>query len=75
MTHSWISVEDSLPDSVSQEYWVYGSDGVTIGTCYHTLTSKGTVWADVYGDFDGMRDDTIYDVTHWQPMDKPNAPK
>ena len=73
--YKWVSVEERLPDA-QKDVWVYGKDGVTIGYWIYLTNKKmgGLYWSDVYGDNDGMRNDTIYDVTHWMPMDKPEPP-
>ena len=77
MKNKWISVEDRLPDSVNEDVWVYGEEGVTIGTCWRLKIweEDRAVWSDLYGIDDGMRDDTIYGVTHWMKMDIPEPPK
>ena len=68
----WISVEDRLPDA-GEEVWVYGEDGVTIGS-YGIIRGEPN-WSDVYGDGDGLGDPGIYGVTFWMPIDKPEPPK
>ena len=72
----WISIDDKLPDT-KDDLWVCyldnGKQYITIGG----IVQIGEIsrWSDVYGDGDGMGDDTIYGVTHWMPMDIPEPPK
>jgi len=71
----WISVDDRLPDSVNEDVWVYGKNGVTIGSYWRVKLSGDIYWSDVYGNNDGLRDSSLYGVTHWMPMDIPEPPK
>jgi hypothetical protein len=55
----WISIADRLPEP-GDEVWAYDKEmGVTIGRY-----GRGR-WYDVYGDNDGLGDDGLYEVTHW----------
>jgi len=72
----WISVEDRLPDT-KDDVWVCYLDNakqcITIGGC--SQFNETPRWSDVYGDNDGLGDDTIYGVTHWMKMDVPEPPQ
>ena len=72
-TDKWISVYSKLPDE-EVEVWVHGKEGVTIGEFCPSPYDGSPRWFDVYGDSDGLRDDVIYKVTHWQPMLVPEPP-
>jgi hypothetical protein len=68
----WISIEDKLPLS-GKEIWVYDEeDGVIIGL-YSVIHGDGR-WCHIYGDDDGLGDDTLYNVTHWKPLERPQKP-
>ena len=66
----WIPVEERTPPQ-NEEVWVHDAEeeGVTIGF-YHSRYG----WQDIYGENDGLRDNRLYDVTHWQLMNRPEAP-
>jgi len=74
--NKWISVDDRLPDT-REDLWVCyldnGKQHITIGSCSQ-IRGKPR-WSDVYGDNDGLGDDTIYGVTHWMQMDVPEPPQ
>ncbi len=79
MKNKWISVEDRLPDDPNEEVWVNGIKGITVGTCYQISKDNkyrpGTVlWADIYGEEDGLRNSAIHGVTYWMKMDVPEPP-
>ena len=64
----WIPIGERLPkDNV--EVWIYDTEqGVIIGS--HNRFG----WSHVYGDDDGLGDDRLYSVTHWQPLSRPEPP-
>lgn len=67
----WISVEERLP-TFNEEVWCHDkSEGVIVGTCNDI---RGVRWKHVYGDDDGLGDDRLYKVTHWQPLLRPDPP-
>lgn len=66
---AWISITRSLPPD-NEEIWVHDlMMGITIGR--HNRYG----WHDIHGDGDGLGDNKLYDVTHWQLMDRPSPPE
>jgi hypothetical protein len=63
----WIPIKDRLPED-NEEVWVYADGEVIIGS--HNRYG----WSHVYGDDDGLGDDRLYHVTHWQPLPRPEPP-
>ena len=66
---SWISSAHRLPSN-SDEVWAYDACEYGVVAGYHTEYG----WFHVYGDGDGLGDDHLYNVTHWQLMSRPEAP-
>lgn len=66
---AWIKVGDRLPPD-GEEVWAFDADdyGVIIAT--HSRYG----WHHLYGDNDGLGDDKLYEVTHWQPFMRPGPP-
>jgi hypothetical protein len=72
--NEWIPVDEKLPDFEVLEVWCYDKDkGVVIGACED---SGGEYWSHIDKDEDGLVyvERTLYEVTHWQPLQKPEPP-
>jgi len=67
----WISVEESLPEG-DKVVWTYSKEkGVVIGLCDGHFGGE-LVW---YDSAYGSLKDFFSDVTHWMPLEVPQAPE
>ena len=71
----WVAiVAGCVMPQEGDEVWVCSPDSV--GRLIVQLGVYGwNRWRDIYGDNDGCWDDTIYGVTHWQPVVQPEPPQ